>query len=427
LTSKQQSEYSRPYSLYALGVLFFVNMLNMADRAILGVLLESIRLEMYLTDTQVGLMTGFAFALFYALAGIYISRLSDRFDRRVVLGLSILVWSAMTAVTASVHSFWQLFIARVGVGIGESSAVPTSNALIADYFAPAKRPFALAVFTAGSFGGILLGSTLGGYVGGHFGWRWAFVMAAILGLPIAILTFATLRDPSRDRSDGRPLVSLSIGETLRTLIGFRAFLLLIVSAGFITYMVYGITSWFPAFLMRKHNMTQADGGLLFGVALGIGTALGTLAGGVAATRLAKRSLSWLTRLPLLLSLFCLPLYELAIYAPNASIALIFFGAASAIGGAILGPLLAAIQTILPTSMRAIGASLTGFSGSLIGLGGAPLVVGVLSDYFATSMDTAAALQRALAFAVLASLPTSWLLFRADVAFRHHESIWLRID
>lgn len=409
--------FSPAYLRYALGVLFLVNVVNMVDRSIMGVLLESIRKGMELTDTQIGILTGFAFALFYALAGIFIARLSDMYDRRIVLGSAVLVWSAMTALTGAVNSFGQFFLARMGVGVGESSAIPTSNAMIADYFPPTRRALALAIFTAGSFLGVLVGSAVGGYVGQYYGWRWAFVVAALPGLPLALLTFLTLRDPPRGGADGRAAGErLGLKQTLSALAGNRAFLLLILSSGFITFLLFGVIGWLPTFLMRRYGLDQATVGLFFGTALGIGTAVGSIIGGWAANALAKRSLRWLTRLPLMLSFLLLPLYEIAIFAPNAKMALIFIGLVSMVGGAMLGPVLAAIQTVLPGSMRATGSSLTGFSGSLIGLGGAPLVVGMLSDMFASSMDSASALQRALSLAVLAALLASLCLFHANRAF-----------
>ncbi len=408
---------SRGYLGYALFLLFLVNVLNMMDRSILSVLLEPIRHEMQLSDTEIGLLTGFAFALFYAVAGIFIARLSDLYDRRILLAISILAWSAMTAVTGTVHTFLQFFIARMGVGVGESSSVPTSNALIADLFAPTRRALALSVFTAGSFLGVWLGSAAGGYIGQHYGWRWAFYIAALPGIPLALLMFLTLKDPPRGGSEGLAIAEKpGLGETLRALLGNSAFLLLIVSSGFITFMLFGIIAWFPAFLMRVHHLDQQTVGLFFGTALGLGTAIGAIVGGTAANFLAARSLRWLTRMPLILSLLLTPIYELAVHAPNAPSSLAFVALVSAVGGALLGPVLAAIQTVLPARMRATGAGFTGFSGSLIGLGGAPLIVGMLSDHFGRHTDAADALKQALAVAVLAGIVVSIFLFFADRAF-----------
>lgn len=417
MSAVHPAPFSRSRLASSLAILFFVNVLNMMDRSILSVLLEPIRRDMRLTDTQIGLLTGFAFALFYAVAGVFIARLSDLYDRRVLLGVSILAWSAMTALTGGVNNFLQFFLARMGVGIGESSAVPTSNALIADLFPPTRRSLALAVFTAGSFLGVLLGSMLGGYVGAHYGWRLAFYAAALPGIPLALLTFAFLRDPPRGGSEGLVVEqSPALVATLRALAGNTAFLLLILSSGFVTFMLFGVIGWFPAFLMRVHLLDQATVGFFFGSALGLGTAVGALVGGLTANLLAARSLRWLTLMPLLLSILLVPLYEIAIHASNSAVSLVFVGLVSAVGGAMLGPVLAAIQTVLPANMRATGSGFTGFSGSLIGLGGAPLIVGMLSDHFGKSMGSGPALQHALAIAVLTGFAVTIFLFFADRAF-----------
>lgn len=413
----QAETFSPAYLRYALAILFLTNALNVADRSIVGVLLEAIRKDMDLSDTQIGVLTGFAFALFYAIAGIFIARLSDLYDRRIVLGASVLIWSGMTALTGAASTFGQLFLARMGVGVGESSAVPTSHAMIADYFPPAQRPLALSIFIAGAFVGVLGGSALGGYVGQAYGWRWAFVVAAAPGIPLAILILLTLRDPARGSSDGvaaaAKLQSLPI--TLKALLNNAPFLLLILSCGFITFMALGLIGWLPTFLMRVHHLDQGRVGLFFGTAVGIGTVVGTVLGGVIANRLARRSLRWLTRLPFMLSFLLPPLYEIAIMVPRAEFSLLFIGLATMVGSAMFGPVLAAIQTVLPPAMRATGSSLTGFCGSLIGLGAAPLIVGMLSDHFTAELGAAEALRRAIAISVGAGFVLSLLLFLADRA------------
>ncbi len=413
----EKAEFSSGYLRYVIVMLFLVNVINLADRTIMSVLIESIRLDMHLTDGQIGLLSGFAFALFYAVAGIFIARMADLHDRRIVLGVSILAWSALTAITGAVHSFWQFFLARMGVGVGEAGAVPISNAMIGDYFPPEHRSLAHAVFIAGSFIGVFVGSLIGGYVGDAYGWRIAFVAAALPGVPIALLVFATLRDP-RCNGDGKitTVDASTLGGTLRTLAKNNAFVFLSLSCGFLTFMVFGLITWFPAFLMRTHGLEQATVGLYFGTTLGVGMACGSVLGGLIANVLAKRSLRWLTGMPLILSFLFIPLYEIAIFASNSTVSLIFIGAAAALGGATLGPALGAIQTVLNPSMRAMGASVTGFSASLIGLGLAPFLVGILSDYFTPEMGAAAGLQTALAVTVLMGVVASLMLFCAHRSF-----------
>lgn len=418
--STAQPRYSSAYLYYALGVLFLVNLVNMVDRAVMNVLLEQIRLDLHLTDTQAGILSGFAFALFYAIAGIFLARLSDLYNRPVVMTGAIMIWSGMSALTGAAHGFIQLFLARMGAGVSESSAIPTCSALIADYFPASQRSLALGVFSIGSFLGVVVGSVIGGYVGSHYGWRWAFLAAGLFSLPIALLTAFTLRDPPRGYSDGTgegsPQAAPSLITTLRSLGGDPAFVTLILSAGLITFLAYGVSAWLPAFLMRIHHLDQMSVGLWFGITISVGSAAGSILGGIAANMLAKRSLVWLTRTPLILSFFFLPFFEIAIYAPNAAVSLIFIGLACAVGGATLAPVLAAIQTVAPARMRATAAGLTGFSGNLIGLGSAPLLIGFLSDQFLAALGPAGALQRALGIAALGSVLASAVLFATDRAF-----------
>lgn len=410
--------FSPGYLRYALAIIFLINVVNVADRSIMGVLLESIREEMELSDTQIGLLSGLAFALFYAVAGIFLARVSDLYDRRIVLSVSVFIWSCMTALTGAVNSFGQFFLARMGVGIGEASAVPTSNAMIADYFPPTQRSLALAIFIAGSFLGVLAGSALGGYVGQHYGWRWAFVAAAVPGIPLALITLLTLRDPPRGGSDGikEEGPPPSLGQTLAAMLGNTTFLFLIPTVSCTTFILYGLTSWLPTFLMRGYGLDQQTVGLFFGTALGIGTSIGSVAGGLLANRLARSSLIWLPRLPFLLSFLLLPLYQIAVHAPDATTSLVFIALSSTVGGAMVGPVLATIQTVLPPRMRATGASISGFFGSLIGLGLAPLVVGMLSDHFKATMASAEALRWALSISLCLTVLLTLLLFFASRSF-----------
>jgi len=174
--------------------------------------------------------------------------------------------------------------------------------------------------------------------------------------------------------------------------------------------------WLPTFLMRVYDLDQQTVGVFFGTALGIGTCFGTIAGGVITNRLARRSLAWLPRLPLLLSLLLLPLYQIAIYAPNASVSLLFICLANMVAGAMVGPVLATIQTVLPPNMRATGTSITGFSGSVIGLGVASLMVGMLSDRYKSALGAAEALRQALAISACVALLLTLLLYFTSNAF-----------
>jgi predicted MFS family arabinose efflux permease len=398
------ASFSRSYLGYALVLLAVVNVVNYMDRSIIGVLIQPMKADLALSDTQVGLMTGFAFALFYAIAGIYLAHLADIHNRVRIMAWCVAIWSAMTALSGAAQNFTHLLVARVGVGIGEASVIPTANAMIADYHRPERRAFALAVFTAGSMTGVMAGSLLGGWVAETWSWRWAFVIAALPGIPLALLVRYTLRDPVRGGSDpAGNAPPVAFGAAMRMILQNRAVLLLIAGFAFIVFMLFGVITWFPAFLVRVHGMTLSQVGTLFGLAMGLGTIVGAVGGGWLASVLTARDLGWLTRLPPWLLFLMWPLYELAIYAPSGEQALIIVALVAAVGGAAYGPALAALQTALPANARAKGAALNGFVGSLVGIGGGPLAVGMLSDHFAPALGEAAALQQGLAIAVCAGL------------------------
>lgn len=397
------SAFTRTYLNYALSVLVVVNVVNYLDRAIIGVLIEPMKADLGLTDTQIGFMTGIAFALFYAIAGIYLAHLADTRNRVRILSVSIVVWSAMTALSGAAQTFWQLLLVRVGVGIGEASVIPTANAMIADYYPAERRSFALAIFSAGTMIGVMAGSALGGVVAEAHGWRWAFVVAALPGIPLALLVWLTLREPGRGASDGlKSVEALPLLESMQLILRNRVVLLMILGFSFIMFMLFGVITWFPTFLVRYHGMSLSEVGALFGLAMAFGTVTGAILGGWIANRLAARDLAWLTRMPPGLLFLMWPLYELAIYAPTGASSLAMVTLVALVGGCAYGPALAAIQTALPPSVRAKGAALNGFVSSLVGMGCGPLIVGMLSDFYTPALGQAVALQRGLAIAVSVS-------------------------
>jgi predicted MFS family arabinose efflux permease len=251
---------------------------------------------------------------------------------------------------------------------------------------------------------VMAGSLLGGVVAEHWGWRWAFVAAALPGLPLALLVRYTLRDPGRGQADAVPAgAPPPLGAAMALILKDRAVVLLVCGFAFIVFMLFGVITWFPALLVRLHGMALSEVGAWFGLAIGLGTVAGALGGGWIANALSARDLGWIPRLPPFLLLLMWPLYELAIYAPSGGQAVILVGLVAAVGGAAYGPALAALQTALPAAVRAKGAALNGFVGSLVGMGGGPLVVGMLSDHFSPALGAAGGLQRGLGIAVCVGL------------------------
>ncbi|MBL4613120.1 MAG: MFS transporter [Emcibacter sp.] len=398
--------------------MLLINVINYADRSIIGILLEPIKIDLQLSDTQIGLISGLAFALFYAFAGLAIAYLCDLYSRRTIIVVSIIGWSVMTALTGAANNFVQLFIVRMGIGVGEAGAIPASNSLIADWFPAAKRPLAMAIFGASVFVGVMVGAIMGGYIAEHYGWRWAFVAAATPGIPLAILTWYTLKEPKRGQADGIEAAPVgSLKSTVALLLRNKAYVYLILAFAFMTFLLFGVVNWFPAYLMRAKGVGQAEIGLYFGLALGLGNATGAIIGGYAASVLAKKSLSWLTLFPFILSFLLIPLFEAAVFAPTAIGAFAFIAIAGAVGGSILGPVLASIQTVVSPHVRTTASGLNGVLFSIVGHGGAPLFIGFFSDRFAVSMPSAEALQTSLSLAVLSGIPLTIFLGLAHRAFK----------
>ncbi len=410
--------FSRRYLHYSVLLLFLVNVVNYMDRSVINVLIEPIRKEFGLSDAHIGLLTGFAFALFYAIAGLFLANLADRVSRRALMSVSITLWSIMTALTGAAQTFWHLFVTRIGVGIGEASTIPASYSLLADYFAPARRALVIGIVSSGTMVGVMVGSMLGGFVAESFGWRWAFVAAAVPGIPLALLVAWSLRDPIRGASDGLAVTeSIGLISGLRQLLANRSACFLILSFAFITFLAQGVITWIPAYFMRRFDIPLSAVGTGFGLAIGLGTAVGSVLGGTITSTLARRDIAWLTRFPLWITPLIWLSYELMLLAPSFSLSLVAIAWCSVLSGASFGPVLSAMQTVAPANLRSTTAGLNGFVASFIGIGSAPLLIGLMSDHFQARYSEAVALQNALMIAVCAAFFSLVALYFSHRSFK----------
>ncbi len=281
---------SRAYANYVLGVLVLVYVMNFVDRQLISILIEPIKAEFGASDAEMGILTGFAFAIFYTIAGIPVARLADLWLRRSVIAIGLAVWSAMTALTGLSRSFTELTLARIGVGIGEAGGTPPSHALLSDYFPPERRATALGIFSLGVPLGTLVGYSLGGWIGEHFGWRAAFVWIGLPGLALALLVRLTVREPRRGGYEAtrRAGGSATTGEVLRHLRALQTFRWLVPAVSLASFSGYGFAIWKPVFLMRVHDFSMAEAGLWIGLLSGATGFLSTLLGGFVADWLARR-------------------------------------------------------------------------------------------------------------------------------------------
>jgi MFS family permease len=374
---------SKSYRRYVLVVLTLVYSLNFIDRQILVILQESIKVDMDLSDSQLGLLTGFAFAIFYVSVGIPIARWADIGNRRNIVSLAIAVWSGMTALSGLTQNFWQLLMARIGVGVGEAGGSPPSHSIISDYYPPEQRGSALSFYSTGVYLGILFGFLIGGWINSQFGWRAAFFVVGIPGFLVALLVRLTIREPVRGGLDGRALEApATFGETLRTLREFGSFRLFAIAAGLNAFSSYGIGNFMPSFLIRSHDFTSMQVGTSLALITGIGGAMGTYFGGVLADRYGANDKRWYLWIAAIPGACSVPLMLSAVFVadPRLTLACLFF--ATMLGAFYLGPTIAISHNLVSPSMRAMASAILFFILNLIGLGMGPLVVGMISDALA---------------------------------------------
>lgn len=382
------------YRNYVLLILFLAYVANIMDRAVLSVLLHPIEQEFGASDTQLGLLGGLAFAVFYSTLGIPIAAWADRSSRRNVLALAIAMWSIMTVLCGKAVNFTTLLLARIGTAVGEAGGSPPSHSLISDYFPLAKRATALSIFALGVPLGNILGNYIGGVVSDSHGWRAAFMVVGAPGLVIAALVLFTVQEPPRGFAEGRtapsntasPVDVPGLAEAFRFLYTCKSFLHLCLAAALHSVAYYGGSTFNATFLVRSHEMTTSEAGKVLAV-LAIVGALGTFLGGYLADKLGVRmnDRRWYMWVPGYATLFMVPFQFGAYLAPSLWMALPSFAIMIFLATMFFGPSFATTQALAPLRMRTVAASLLLFMQTLIGLGLGPFLAGLISDHLAPSV------------------------------------------
>jgi len=371
---------------YALGVLVVVYTFNFIDRQILSILLEPIKLELGLSDTALGLLTGFAFALFYATLGIPIARYADKNNRRNLIALALAIWSGMTALSGLAQNFWQLLAARIGVGVGEAGCSPPAHSMIADYFPAENRATALGIYSLGIPVGILFGFLAGGWLNEFFGWRVAFFVVGIPGLILAVLVRFTLAEPTRGMAEGRIDSGEQPGvmETFRFMWRKKSFRHLAFGGALTAFVGYGLVTWVPSFLVRSHGMETGEIGTWLGLILGIPGGIGIAAGGWMADKLGSRDTRWYLWVVSVALLIGAP-FAFGVYLSDSTLAaLLFLIVPVALGNFYQATTFSQTQGLATLRMRAVAAAVLLFIINIIGLGAGPQAVGIVSDLLSKS-------------------------------------------
>ncbi|MEX6631923.1 spinster family MFS transporter [Hyphococcus lacteus] len=363
-------------------ILFLVGTSSSMDRVVISILLEPIKQEFDVTDTQLGLLSGLSFAIFYSILGIPIARLADHGDRPLLISISITIWSGMTMLCAAAAGYWHLLLARIGVSIGEAGGTPPAQSLIVDYFPRASRARAIGIFTTSGTAGYLIGLSVGSQIVVAYGWRGTLIAFGLPGLLIAAAVFLILKEPRK--AGGNQNIaqkSESFRISIRCLMAKPAYIKLLVAHTVYAFAAYGSLLFVPSYLVRVIGSPIEQSGFYFGITSGIAVLIGSLAGGSICDVLSKRDARWVAWFPA-------AGFALATL-PNALMFLVndlfVFLIVSFFGGLLLYASLpaafSAVHAVCGTKRRATSIALVLFFGNLIGFGLGPVVTGALSDMF----------------------------------------------
>jgi MFS family permease len=374
-----------PYAYYVLAVLFVVYIFNFIDRQILAILLEPIKQDLKVSDTALGFLTGFAFAVFYTFAGLPLARIADRWVRRSLIAISLATWSLMTALSGLARNFTDLALARVGVGIGEAGASPPAHSLLSDYFPPEKRATVLAIYSSGIYVGVGLGFWLGGWINDAYGWRVAFFVVGLPGVLMALLVRFTVREPLRGMSEHNVTATqaYSLTETWRFFASLPTGRRLAFAAGFHAFVAYGLGAWIPAFFVRIHHMTPGELGNWLSWITALGGGGGTFLGGWLADRWVLRQPRARMYMGVIGVSLAIPTVAASLLLEDTQWALLMYLPASVCSTIWIGPAFATAQDLVPPTMRAMASAVFLFITTIIGMGAGPQTVGILNDLIGT--------------------------------------------
>ena len=366
---------------YALGILVIVYTFNFIDRNILSILLQSIKTDLNLSDTSLGLLSGFAFAAFYATLGIPIAKYADRGNRRNLISISLAIWSLMTALSGLAQNFLHLLVARIGVGIGEAGCSPPAHSMISDFFPANKRSTALGIYSLGIPFGIMFGLFAGGWIDEIFGWRAAFFIVGVPGILIAIIFRFTVKEPTRGQAEGKVASDIqpTIYETISYLLRKKSFRHLAFAASLAAFVGYGGINWLPSFFQRSYGMATSDVGWYLGLILGLPGGLGIFLGGYLSDYFGSRDVRWSLWVAAIAMGITAPLYYLVYLSPTANTSLLWLIIPIALGNFYQAATFSQTQGVVELKMRSVAAAILLFIINIIGLGFGPSAVGIVSD------------------------------------------------
>ena len=408
--------FGKGYRYYALGLLTVVYIFNFIDRQIVVILQESIKAELGLMDWQLGMLSGFAFAVFYVTMGVPIARIADRGTRRNVISFSLALWSAMTALCGTVSSFWQLLLARIGVGVGEAGCSPPAHSIISDMFPVESRATALSTYNMGINFGVFIGFLAGGWINEYLGWRLAFICVGIPGILFAVWVRLTLKEPPRGLSeikavDNDPPPLMNVFKLLWDRVSFRH---MAMAAGLHAFVSYGVGGWMAPFLQRVHELGSGETANWLAPVAALPAAAGAFLGGYLCDKYGKADKRMYIWIPATAIILALPFQLAAYFIPDHGPAMLVYAIPVLLNACYLGPMLAMTHGLVSLRMRAVSSSVLFLVLNFIGLGLGPLITGALSDLFGQTMGPGEGLRWAL---VVVTLTNVWAAIHYFLAAR----------
>ena len=370
------------YRYYVLIMVTLVSMINIADRLIMSILMEDIKADFQLSDTQVGLLVGLAFALFYALMSFPIARWADIGNRKNILSLAVILWSGMTALCGAAAGFYSLFLARLGVGVGEAGGSPPTYSLIADYFKPSERARAMGVYMVGAALGTGGGLIIGGILGEMLGWRKTFLVLGIPGILLGVLFFFSVKEPQRGRLDAggeKDKQAQAIKKTLKSLAANSIFIRISMSFAMLTMIGYAMAFWLAPIMLRNFDIPLSKVGLYLGLTYIAAGIPAPLIGGYFTDYMAKRDARWRAWIPAIAIIIVAVALWFCVMASSFEVFISCFVVAYFVFMIPQGATLSVLQSSLGAGERAVGSSFALMINSLMGAALGPLLVGILSD------------------------------------------------
>jgi MFS family permease len=363
-------------SIYALVFLTLVSTLNYFDRSVLSLMLPLIKKDFHVSDTVLGVVTGLI--AIYAILGVPVAWLAERWSRRNIVAIGLAFWSLMTALTGLITNVWQLGGARFAMAMGESAGLAPSQSILSDLFSRRARPVVLSIITTASSIALLVYSPLAGWVAGHYGWRVVFLIAGIPGVMLALIMLATIKEPRRHH-ESQPVRTAPLGEALGFLSGSKAFLWCLLGTSIMGVYLYGVSAWDVTFLVRVRHFSVPQVGAIFQPLRGGVSAIGIVLGGILASRLEVVDARWRCWIPGLACLVMAPFQFIYLFSDSAPVWISSYAAAALFSIMHQGPIYAVYVSVAQARSRAVAVSVALLGATVVGQFGGPILIGWLND------------------------------------------------